>query len=108
MALLTDLDPNIIFCGLATSLVPGIHDTTWLNKQNLCFMFRIRLVFDALWNHVHFTFGQLNMTVSEINSETAFQDYKGFIRVFVIMPHKLALNFNDLELIVIHFGDDLR
>lgn len=71
-------------------------------------MFRIRLVFNTLWNHVHFALRQLHIPISEIDSETAFQDDEGFICVFVVMPNELALEFNDLELVVIHLGDDLR
>ena len=43
--------------------------------------------------------------ISEIHKHLPIEDYESLIRLRMAVPDKLAFEFDDLELIVIHFGD---
>jgi len=66
------------------------------------------LVFNTLGNHAQFTFAQFYCTIPELNTHFAFNYNKHFVRIFVVVPDKLALDFYKLELVVIHFRDYSR
>src|SRR5262245_35214525 len=50
----------------------------------------------------------MDATVPEVDPQAPLQDNEGLVRVFVIVPDEIALELHDLELIVVHFSDDLR
>jgi hypothetical protein len=93
--LLTGSDPDVILCRFTTSLVASVHNATWLNKQNLRFMFRIRLVFDAFRNNVHFTLGKIHKPIPEINSNIALKHDERLVCISVIVPNKFPLDFDN-------------
>jgi hypothetical protein len=49
----------------------------------------------------------LDRAVAKIDPQNAVENNERLIGVFVIMPDKVALQLHDLELVVVHFGDDL-
>ena len=65
-------------------------------------------VFNTLGNHAQFTFTQFYRTIPEFNTHFAFNYDENFVRIFVVVPDKLALDFYKLELVVIHFRDYSR
>ncbi len=83
-----------------------IQYATWLDEEYFDLVFRVGLVFHTLWHDEHLTGGNMRGAIPEIDPKLAFQHDEGLIRVFVIMPHKVALNLDDLELVVVHFRDD--
>jgi hypothetical protein len=50
----------------------------------------------------------MDSTVAKIDLEFPFQDHESLIGILVIVPDEIALQLDQLELIVIHFGDNLR
>src|SRR5262245_65011782 len=50
----------------------------------------------------------MDATVPEVDPQPPLQDNEGLVRVFVVVPDEIALELHDLELIVVHFSDDLR
>jgi len=71
-------------------------------------VFGIRLVFDALRHDEHFACRDMDRAVAKIDPQNAIEDDEGLVGVLVIVPDEIALELHDLELIVVHFGDDLR
>jgi hypothetical protein len=57
-------------------------------------------------NDVHFPGADLNRTVAQIDAQLALDDKESLVGVFVPVPNELTLQLHDLELIVVHFGDD--
>ena len=49
---------------------------------------------------------KVDSSVTEVDPELAFEDKERFISMGVSVPHEITLNFNELELVVVHFGDD--
>ena len=47
-------------------------------------------------------------TITKIDPQNALQDDECFVRILVIVPNEISLLPHDLELIVVHFGNDLR
>src|SRR5271165_5688143 len=44
----------------------------------------------------------------KIDSQITFDHDECLIGVLMVVPNEVTLHFHDLELIIIHFGDDLR
>ena len=55
---------------------------------------------------MHLACVQRDGTVFKFNPHAAFDDDEHLVGVAVVVPDKLALNFDEFELIVVHFGDD--
>lgn len=65
-------------------------------------------MFNSFWNNVHFPRGKPDGFVPELNRHFTINDDKYLIRIGVRMPDEFALHFGELELVVIHFGNDMR
>ena len=60
----------------------------------------------TFWYNVQFTGIQLHCFGFKFDEQRSFDDQKEFIRVRVIMPHKIPVNFCNLDLIIVQFTDD--
>jgi hypothetical protein len=71
---------------------------------------RHRSVLDALGNDEDFARPELNDSVSKLDIDSAAQNQKEVIRVLVLVlvPHELALDFCDHEIVSIEIADDAR
>ena len=74
----------------------------------MTFLLGNRLVFNAFWNDEHFTFIQRDLATAKVNIEMTFHNDEDFIGLRVVVPDKFALHLGELEMIVVHLGDDLR
>src|SRR5262249_37196967 len=79
-----------------------------LNEQYLAFALGGGFVFDSLGHNKHFTCSEVNSTVRKLDAHLAVKNDENVIRFGVAVPHKLSLDFDQFELVVIHLGDDLR
>src|SRR6516162_8382168 len=50
----------------------------------------------------------MNRAIAEIDSQSTLEDDEGLIRILVIVPDEVTLKLHELELVVVHLGDDLR
>src|SRR5260370_458945 len=78
------------------------------NQQQLDFVFCVRLVLHAFRNHEHLSARNVNGTVAKIDPQIAVDYDETFVGIFVIVPNEVALELHDLELVFVHFSDDLR
>src|SRR5690348_7713470 len=60
----------------------------------------------AFGNDVHFPGSERDGLVPELERHGALENDEDFVGVRVRMPDKLALQLDELELVVIHFGND--
>jgi hypothetical protein len=74
----------------------GVPDATRFDEKHFCFIFRIRLVFDAFRHDVHLACREVDVTIPEIDPQCAVQDDERLVRIVVIMPDKVAFNFTIL------------
>src|ERR1700693_3458977 len=100
-------DPDVILGGARAAFMSGIEHAARLDQQQLDLAFRTGLVLDAARHHEHFARRQMHRAVAEIDAQIALDDDERFVRILVIVPDEVALQLDDLEVIVVHFGDDL-
>jgi hypothetical protein len=70
-------------------------------------VFGIRLVFDAFRHDEHFARRHLDRAIAKIDPQHAVKDNERLVGLLVIVPDEVALQLHDLELVVVHLGDDL-
>ena len=49
----------------------------------------------------------MNRTVAKIGFQDPVDDYERLIRILAVVPNEINLQFHHLELVAVHFGDDL-
>jgi hypothetical protein len=49
----------------------------------------------------------MHCSIAKIDPQNTVDHYEGLIRILVVVPNKIALQLHDLELVVVHFGNDL-
>jgi hypothetical protein len=101
-------NPDIILGGAITALMARIGDPARLDQQQPDLVLGIGLVFDSFRHDEHFARRYVDRAIAEIDPENTFQHNEGLIRMLVIVPDEVALKLDDLELVVVHFGYDLR
>jgi hypothetical protein len=78
------------------------------DEQQLDLPFRVRLVLHTLGNDEHLPRRHMDRAVAKIDPQIAVDHDERLIGIRVVMPNEIALQPHDLELIVVHLGDDLR
>jgi hypothetical protein len=63
-------------------------------------------MFDAFWNDDHLSWVQLDRLISKAHHHGAFQNDEGLVGVSVTVPHEVTLEPHDLDLVVVHLGDN--
>jgi hypothetical protein len=103
----TKSNPNIVLGRPFTTFVPCIEHPARFNQEQLDLLFREGLVLDALWDHEHLPRRNMGRAIPKIDPEITFYHDERLIGIFMIVPNEVTLQLHDLELIVIHLGDDL-
>jgi hypothetical protein len=49
----------------------------------------------------------MDRAIPKIDPQITFHHDERLIGIFVVVPNKVTLQLHDLELVVVHFGDDL-
>src|SRR5262249_36730145 len=101
-------DPDVVDRGPLAAFVSGIQHAARLDQKQLDLVLRERLVLDSFRNHEHLSCRDMHATVAEVDSQPALEDDESLIRILVIVPDEVALQLDDLELIVVHLGYNLR
>ena len=71
-------------------------------------MLRYGAMRDAARNDEKVTFVELDGAVAEFHAEAAADDEEEFVFIRVIVPHELALEFDELHVLPVQFADDAR
>ncbi len=87
--------------------VPGVPRCRRLEDQHVDFSIRSRSVLDAPRDDDEFTFCERDDAVAKLDTERAAHDEKELVLVLVMMPHELALEFDELHLLAVELADDL-
>ena len=105
---ITRSDPNVGLRGQVAALFAGVQHAARFDDHQLHFFFGVGLVLDAFRDDEHFSGAEGDAAVAEVDAELAFDDEEGFVSRRVVVPDELALELLDLELVVVHLGDDFR
>jgi hypothetical protein len=65
-------------------------------------------MFHASGDDEHFAGLQVNGAIPEVDPQMAVDDNEGLIGLRVIVPDKVAVQANQLELIIVHLRNDAR
>jgi hypothetical protein len=63
---------------------------------------------NAFGNNEHLSGGNLNRAIAKIDPQITLDHDECLIGVLVVVPNEVALQLDDLELVIIHLGDDFR
>ena len=60
----------------------------------------------ALGHHEHLPRRQLDSAIPKLDAQHPLQHEEGLICIGMAMPDKIALQPHNLELVIVHFGDN--
>src|ERR1051326_8354761 len=101
-------NPEVIRGRAFAALVARVEHAARLDQQQFDLPFRIGLAFYAFRNDEHFTRRHMHRAVAKIDPQLALDDQERLVGLLVIVPDEVALQLDDFELVVVHFGDHLR
>src|SRR5256885_4653 len=100
------LYPHIVGRRPLTAFLPGVQHAARLDQHEAGFPLGAGLVLRAFGDHVELALAQQRMAITEVDAQLAIQHQEGFIRFGMRVPDELALHAHDLELVVVHLGND--
>ena len=90
-------------CDLFTSMLC----CSWLDQQHPAFLPRDRIVADAAGYGQEVALLEIDGFVLKLNSKRSFDDIKELVLPLVRVPHEFALEFCDLEKLIVDLADHL-
>jgi hypothetical protein len=100
-------DPDIILRGALTRLIARIEYPTRLYQHDFYLVLGKRLVLNAFANDVKFAGPNVYRPISKVDSQIALEHNEGLVGRFMAVPHEVSVKASDLELVFVHFGNDL-
>ena len=101
--------PNAVGRGKSLILdVAGIADRRGFEDQDFGLGIRSGSVFDAMWHDDELARAKVNHMVAKLDAEAALPDEEHLILMLVPMPRELTSNLDELDLLPIQLGYDLR
>jgi hypothetical protein len=101
-------DSDSVWRGVGPILnIAGVSQLGRLKEDHLGLFIGGRAVFHAVRNYQCLPGTEIHHAVAEFNSEAPFPNQKEFILMVMLMPGKLALNFDEFDLLTIQVSDYL-
>src|SRR6267142_3139696 len=94
--------------GAGAAGVAGVRGAGRLDEHHPALARRLRLVLDAAGDDVHLTGLQRHLAVAQVDGQLPVHHDEDLVGLGVLVPDELALDLHDLEMVVVHLGDDLR
>src|SRR6266511_1466665 len=86
--------------------VAGVRGPARLDQQDMSLLVRARAVLDAARDDEDLARVELDVPLAELDRQVPFQDEKEIVGVGMGVPDELALNLDELELVVVQVADD--
>src|SRR6185312_14862586 len=99
-------DPHVVLRGALAAFVARVEHAARLDEQQLRFALGEWLVLDAFRHDEQLAFREIDRAVAEIDAQLAVEDDEGLVGVLVVVPDEIAFEPHQLELVVVHLGDD--
>lgn len=100
------LYPDVVGRCPFPALVARIANSPRLQQQKLHFGGGKKLVLDAFGHDEHLPRLDGDGAVPKDDAQVSVEDQEGLVGVLVAVPDKIALNTDQLELVVVQLGDD--
>src|SRR5262245_24256471 len=101
-------DPRVVLGGELARHVAGVDGASGLDEHDPALLSGHGLVFKTSRHDEHVTRTQRDVPISEMDRHLAVQDDEDLIGLGMTVPDELALDLDELEVVVVHPGDDLR
>src|SRR5215471_21712423 len=101
-------NPLVIPGSPLSTLVPGVEHAARLDQKELDLPLRVRLVLDALRDHEHFPRRDMDGAIPKVDPEITLHHDERLVGILVVVPDEVPEELHDLELVVVHLGDDFR
>src|SRR5262249_24095425 len=99
-------NPDIILRCAIASLMTGVEHAARLYEQQLHLLLGKRLVFHPSWCNEHLTFRNPNRTVPKVDPQFPIHDDECLVCVLVVMPEEVSFQLHELELVIVHLGNN--
>jgi hypothetical protein len=102
---------QLCVCGRGVGLVPnipGVQGVDRFEANDPRFLVRARPMLHASRHDDTLSGLQLDGMIPELHPELAFPDHKELVFVVVMVPGELAAHLDDLDVLPVEGGDDLR
>ena len=63
---------------------------------------------DPLRDDEHLSIGDVDRAITKIDPQRSFYDNERLVRIVMMMPDEIPLQFHNLELVVVHLRNDFR
>src|SRR5262249_46768095 len=83
-------------------------NTARLDQQEFDLLLGIGLVLHAFGNDEHLSCRHADRAIAKVDPQDALQHDERLVRISMVVPNEVAVKSDDLELVVVHFGNDLR
>jgi hypothetical protein len=88
--------------------VARVRRSARLDQEDVRLLIGDRAVLDTARNDEDVALTELDVSVTQLDREPPLEDEKEVVRVGVRVPHELALDLPDLDLVVVVVADDPR
>ncbi|OLT19875.1 hypothetical protein BJF81_07545 [Ornithinimicrobium sp. CNJ-824] len=108
-------------CGVAITWVRSLHDrgqfarrvagvdnSTWLQQEGPDLSVRTGAVLDATGHHEKLSWAEDDVSVTELDRELSVDHEEQFVGVLMGVPDEVTLDLDQLDLVVVDPGDQLR
>lgn len=94
--------------GERTTCIFGIHNSDRLDKHGVALAVGDRAMLDPLRDIEQLTLAQSDVSVAQLDGQLAINDQKQLVSVIMGVPHKLALNLHNLDIVFVQSCNNLR
>src|SRR5262249_39180403 len=101
-------DPDVAWRGLRVANIAGVHGARQLDEHREALGPRRRLMLISFGHHEHLAGANRQIAVAKVNGHRAVDDDEDLVGVAMAVPDELAAELDELELVVVHPGNDLR
>jgi hypothetical protein len=102
------LNPDLVQPGQFAASVAGVERAGRFDQEDAAFIFSNRFMLDAFRHDVHFTFVEADDVIAQVDLHRSSDEDEDFVGFGVGMPDELALDLGQLEMVIVHLGDDAR
>jgi hypothetical protein len=88
--------------------VPRVQRRSWFDQDDVNLFVSGGAVLDAARDDNEFAFLNGGFVAPELHPQYALYDQKHFVFALMMVPDKLALQFDGLDVAVVYFADDTR
>lgn len=100
------LDPHIIPRGSFPKRFTRIENTSRLDEHQPHLMLGVRFVLYAFGHDVQLTLPQSDAALAKVDSQLALNNEERLVRICMGVPDEVSLQANDLELVIVHLGNN--